>query len=185
MANSGAFRDALHSALMTELGGDARLKSYTATGWHAQISKLTSSPRGYEAAAAVGLSASERTLRGWLAETREPTAANRAKIAEAYDRMARRPWPREVESKTIEVSGIVAIGRKDKRDRGTDSAPFRVNGANAGFGRWRDVQRRWEAGDIDPVWLADEWFADLIEDDMGEFSDPPTFSGSTYTVVFQ
>jgi hypothetical protein len=64
--------------------------SYTAKSWHAQLRVLTGSSRGSAAADKVGLSVTQRTLLGWLAETNDPSAANRAKIAEAYDKL--RTW---------------------------------------------------------------------------------------------
>ena len=180
MANSDAFKDALYGAIMDATGGPVR-RSYTATGWHAQISKLTSSGRGYQAAERAGLSVSARQLTRWLAEEAEPNAANRDKIARAYSIM-RGEWPRAIESKTFEISGDVTI-KTDTRTRGSGMEPFRIDGANAGLGRWSDLRRRWESGELDASWLADEWFEALIEDDLGEMSDPPEFDGSSYTVV--
>lgn len=64
--------------------------SYTAKGWHAQLRALTGTARGSAAADRAGLSPTPRTVLGWLSETREPSPANRAKIAEAYG--ALRNW---------------------------------------------------------------------------------------------
>src|SRR5690242_14412648 len=83
---------AILAAIASAAGGQREYRSYTATGWHAQLSKLTSSDRGYAAAADVGLSATSRTLRAWLAEQQTPSPANQAKIRQAYERMAGR-WP--------------------------------------------------------------------------------------------
>lgn len=59
-------------------------RSYTAKGWHAQISALTRSARGSELADRAGLNPSARTLSTWLAEGRTPSRANQQRIAEAY-----------------------------------------------------------------------------------------------------
>lgn len=171
MANSDAFRDALWGAIT---GGNYR-RSYTATGWHAQISKLTSSSRGYQAAEQAGLSVSARQLTKWLAEEVEPKPENRAKIARAYAIM-RGEWPSDLEGKTVEIKGDVSI-QTDTRDR-----TFRIY-SGPGSGPWRDLKRRWESMELDAEWLANEWIYALIEDDIGEMSDPPSFTGSSYTVT--
>lgn len=65
--------------------------SLKAKGWHAQLSALTASARGYGAAAGAGLSASPRTLAAWLSEDRAPTKANQEKIAQAYESIRNAP----------------------------------------------------------------------------------------------
>jgi hypothetical protein len=174
VANSDAFKSALYGAVMAELGGPYR-KSYTATGWHAQISKLTSSDRGYQAAAAAGLSVSAKQLTKWLAEEVEPRPDNRAKIARAYSIM-RGEWTSDIEGKTVEITGDVSI-KTDTRDR-----TFRIY-SGPGSGPWRDLKRKWESGELDADWLTKTWLYALIEDDIGEMSDPPEFTGPSYTVV--
>jgi hypothetical protein len=154
-------------------------KSYTARGWHAQISRLTSSPRGYLAAEKAGLSVSHRTLVDWLAERRDPSPANQRLIAKAYQIMAGR-WPAEIERKQIEIFGSVKIGG-DERDRGTkNTAPLRVDGAPGG---WDRIRVAWEAGDVDPEDVEEWWIEDVLEADLGESSEPWEFPGSSYTVV--
>ncbi|MGQ0574352.1 MAG: hypothetical protein ACT4RN_09130 [Pseudonocardia sp.] len=59
--------------------------SYTAQSWHAQISALTKHSRGSELADRAGLDPTARTLSAWLSESRAPSKANRARIAEAYE----------------------------------------------------------------------------------------------------
>lgn len=155
-------------------------KSYTAKGWHAQISKLTSSPRGYQAAAKVGLSATERTLKDWLAERVEPNKRNQTLIDKAYQIMAGR-WPAEVESaRNIEISGVVKIGG-DSRNRGADGhAPLRIDGTVGDWGRMRDA---WNEGDVEADDF-EEWFIeDVLEADLGETSEPFEFPGTSYTVA--
>lgn len=58
--------------------------SYTAQGWHAQISALTRHGRGSDLADGAGLNPTARTLSAWLSQSREPSRANRERIAQAY-----------------------------------------------------------------------------------------------------
>jgi hypothetical protein len=59
-------------------------RAYSAKGWHAQLSKLTASPRGNAAADRAGLSPSRTTLRRWLSESQTPSRRNREAIERAY-----------------------------------------------------------------------------------------------------
>lgn len=154
-------------------------KSYTATGWHAQISKLTSSPRGYLAAEKAGLSVNHRTLVDWLAERREPNAENKGKIHKAYRMMAGR-WPTEIERRTVSISGKVRIG-DDERERGSKgNAALHIDGS---AGNWAQMKTAWNAGDVDEEEF-EEWFIeDVLEADLGDSSEPWEFPGSSYTVV--
>lgn len=157
-------------------------RSYTAKGWHAQISKLTSSPRGYEAAAKVGLSANERTLKDWLAERREPTKANQSLIDKAYRLMAGR-WPEEVERQRFDITGKVTIG-SDSRDRGRDGhAALTIDGSAAGGAGWANMREAWESGEVDAEEFEGWFIEDILEADLGEWSEPPEFDGSSYEVV--
>lgn len=154
-------------------------RSYTAQGWHAQISKLTSSPRGYLAAERAGLSVNHRTLVDWLAERRDPSAANQSKIARAYQIMAGR-WPEEIERQGVEITGLVRIGG-DERERGVPPhAPLRIDGSAGDWGRMR---RAWNEADVSADSF-EEWFIeDVLEADLGDSSEPWEFPGSAYTVV--
>lgn len=171
---------AILSAIAAAAGGQREYRSYTATGWHAQLSKLTSSDRGYAAAADVGLSATARTLRAWLAEQQAPSPANQRLIARAYERMAGR-WPAsQVEGKEVRISGRVVIGRDD-RERGTrGSAPLLVDSS---AGSWDSIRDMWQDGDADPDDVEDAFVADILEADLGETTEPWEFPGTNYTVV--
>lgn len=171
---------AILAAIAAAAGGQVRAyRTYTATGWHAQLSKLTSSPRGYTAAADVGLSATARTLRAWLAEAQAPSPANQRKIADAYQRMAGH-WPPGIENKDIRITGLVKIG-SDERDRGgRDGQPLLVDGSE---GSWDNIKAKWESGDPDPDEVEDDFVEDLVEADLGETTEPWEFPGSSYTVV--
>lgn len=171
--------EALLASLADAAGGTVGVRSsYTAKGWHAQISKLTSSDRGYLAAEKAGLSVTARTLRGWLAEETEPNAENRRKIAEAYGIMRGR-WPEEVERRQITIRGAVKIGN-DRRDRGTNGTSGLVIDGSAG--NWGELQRMWEEGDVAAQDFADQFVEDVLEADLGESSEPWEFPGTSYTV---
>lgn len=155
-----------------------RASSYQAKGWHAQLRQLTSSPRGYAAADDAGLSVSRKTLQRWLAESQSPSAENRARIADAYARMAGGFDP-NVARGTYAISGMVQTGN-DSRDRGNGShAPLRVD---ASQGDWTQIRRLWDEGALS----ADDWenlfISDVIEEDLGEGSDGWGFPGEGYKV---
>lgn len=184
MASSGTGHSlgrALVNAIAAAAGGTVGVrKSYTAKGWHAQISKLTSSPRGYLAAEAAGLSVTAKTLKGWLAEEVTPTAANQQKITAAYRAMAGR-WPAEIERRDVEIHGVVKQG-VDERTRGGDSAnaAFLIDGS---AGDWQNMRDAWNRGEVDPDDF-EEWFIeDVLEADIGEGTETWEFPGGTYTVV--
>ena len=161
--------------------GGRPLKSYDAKGWHAQISKLTSQPRGYAAAERAGLDVTPRTLRGWLSEATEPNAANRSKIAKAYDIMAGRTWNAAAETGQYEIRGLVQVGT-DVRDRGSKgTAPFRIDGSN---GQWNRIREHWLSGELTPDLAEDLFGEDVINEDVGESTEPWEFPGNYYEVTF-
>lgn len=179
--SGGSLGAALVAAIADAAGGTVGVRrSYTAKGWHAQISKLTSSPRGYQAAAAAGLSVNLRTLKDWLAERREPNAENRRRIADAYARMAGR-WPAGIERRQVRISGVVQIGR-DRRDRGSKgTSPLLVDGS---VGSWHRIRDAWEAGgDVNAEEIEEAFIEDVLEPDLGDSSEPWEFPGTSYTVV--
>lgn len=110
-----------------------------AKGWHAQISALTATPRGYESAIRAGLHVKQRrTLEGWLAQTIEPTSVNKRLINAAYRLMVGQ-WDDSVEHREYRIYGEIDSGdRKETREliidgRSGDWAPIRdayLNGAD-------------------------------------------------------
>lgn len=178
--NGSSFGEALINAVSAAAGGQVgEYRSYTAKGWHAQLSKLTSSGRGYQAAADVGLTATAKTLKGWLAEKVVPTPANRLKIAEAYALMAGH-WPPGVEGQDIRITGKVGIGG-DVRERGTaGKAAFLVDGS---VGSWQRIKDEWRTGDPDPEDIEGYFIEDLLEADLGEATEEWSLPGTSYTVV--
>lgn len=166
--------------LAAEMGGAPRKSTYTAKGWHAQISRLTATQAGYKAADRVGLDVTERTLRDWLAERREPSAANRALINKAYTLAGAGNWP-DWESKTFRIYGLVKQG-DDVRDRGLDSSPLRIEGTGAYASTWAAFRAEWESGGGMTEDDVEEHFSNVIVDDIGG-SVPWEFPGTSYTVT--
>lgn len=175
------FGAALINALASAAGGTVGYrKSYTAVGWHAQISKLTSSPRGYMAAEKAGLSVNHRTLVEWLAEKREPNAANQERIARAYSIMRGEPIEGMGQA-DIEIHGEVGMG-DDIRERGGSSgnAPLLIDGRQ---GDWRRIERAWNSGTPRADEIEEFFVVDVLEADLGEGSEPWEFPGNAYTVI--
>jgi len=159
--------------------GRGELRSYDAVGWHAQLRKLTSSPRGSKAADAVGLDVSARRLQLWLAGDVTPSKANRELIGKAYAAMAGR-FPRALMQHLFEIRGRVSFGRHDTRDRGAGgTAPLRVDGR---LGDWDRIEEAWEAGELDDDLWEELFVEDLLYEDLGEPSDEVGFPGGGYTV---
>lgn len=174
--------DSLGAALVdlaAALGGAPRKASYQAKGWHAQISRLTSTEAGYAAAERAGLSVNRRTLLNWLAEKSEPTADNRRKIAAAYERVAGR-WP-DWENADFRIYGTVKTGDdvRERGDKGTQ--PFLVETRDASPAQWAEFKQQWEAGGMTEDEVEDA-FVDIIEDAIPP-SDAWEFPGASYTVT--
>lgn len=162
-------------------GGRPRYTTYTAKGWHAQISKLTEQQRGYDAMARAGLDVTPRTLLGWLSESQAPSAANRTRIQTAYGLMAG-GWNSSSEKRMYVIHGQVKMG-SDTRNRGSGKvAPFRVNGAATNV-RWGRIEAEWNAGTMDPERAEELFVEDVIANDIGEGSDPWEFPGLDYTIT--
>lgn len=177
---------ALGDALLKAWGGTGRSRSYDAKGWHAQITKLTESQRGYDAMAAAGISITPETLIKWLTrDSRDtdfsPTASNQAKIRNAYEIMAGR-WRTANETRAYRIRGVVKIG-DDERDRGSNrSAPLLVNGNGGEWGRIRDA---WNTGTLSSD-DAEDWFVEDVignDDALADTSDTWEFPGSSYTIT--
>jgi hypothetical protein len=171
----GSFGAALR-ALIDAQGGT--YSTYQAKGWHAQLRELSGTERGRTAADAAGLSPSRRTYVAWLSEAQTPSAANRAKIAQAYERASRRSLPASMRSGTIEIRGQVAFG-PDVRDRGAKgTAPLRVD---ASYGDWDEFATVWEAGATDEE-LEEAFIEEIFEAEFGETTETVEFGGGAYTI---
>jgi hypothetical protein len=88
LVGMGEVREAARAAKRPPEG--ARLPSYRDKGWHAQFVRLTSTAAGREALGQ-HLRVTGPTMLAWLAEQREPTRANQAAIARAYEQRATDP----------------------------------------------------------------------------------------------
>jgi hypothetical protein len=156
--------------------GRGEMSTYRAKGWHAQLSKLTSSDRGSRAADAVGLDVSPTTLRRWLSETQAPSKANRELIERAYRAMAG-TFPRAaLQGHRFEITGRVTMGR-DSRVRGQDGhAPLRVEGSS---GDWSRIEEAWEDGELDDELFEEYFIEDVIYEDIGEGAGYMEFNGGT------
>lgn len=81
----GGYREVRFSGVNTEnVSKGAPLKSFKQKGWRAQFRKLSGTKRGRAALAAAGLSASGRTVRGWLSG-KTASRANQNRISEAFE----------------------------------------------------------------------------------------------------
>lgn len=163
---------ALGRALLDEWGG-GRKSTYTAKGWHAMLSKLTSSPRGYDAANAAGLDVTPRTLLGWLAEQASPSAANQRKIREAYDRMAGGYWDPANETRPYRIVGEIDSG---------DRVQNRALVINPARGDWQPIREAYERGELTEEKAEEMFIEHVIEEDIGEGSGGWGFPGGSYTV---
>lgn len=174
---------ALGRALL-DFWGEPRKRSYTATGWHAQVRKLTEHSRGSWAADQAGLDIKHRTLVDWLAERREPSPANKDAIDRAYQLLAGGIWDPANERHQYEIKGVVKTG-DDVRDRGHGrgrdyQAPLRIDGRE---GNWTRIREGFENGTIDEE-EAESWFIeDVIVEDIGDGSEGGwEFPGASYSV---
>ena len=165
-------------AAALQLGGRPRRKSYTAKGWHAQITKIVSSPVGYAAANAVGLSATKRTVLSWLSESATPSKANQQKIQEAYNVMAGR-FPSEMPYAEYRITGQVTLGDDSRYRGGLDSSPLLIDGP---AGDWGPIRSAWNSGHMTPEDFERLFIEYVIVEDLGEGSEPWMFDGSGYDV---
>ena len=173
--------------LYRQVSGDRPRRSYTATGWHAQLRALTETRAGLAAAAKVDLSPSRRTLLAWLAERQAPSVANRVKITQAYQ-MLRVGFNRSAVARDIKITGQVTFvnpnGRRDRRFRGRGgTAPLLVNGRDGDWGR--SIEPAWNSGERDTRIHETLFILDVIVPDIGEVSEGSwgsAFDGSWYEV---
>jgi hypothetical protein len=175
--HGGSLGEALLAYAELLAGPGGRLKSYTAKGWHAQISALTRTSRGYAAADAAGLDVTSRTLTGWLSQSVTPSKSNQEKIHQAYASLAGR-FPAALMDAVLSISGLVRTGQ-DERERGRGrNAPLRVDGSR---GDWSKIEEAWDEGRLTAELFEDLYASDVIEADIGG-SDGWSFPGNSYSV---
>ena len=117
---------ALNDLLRTQVTPRHRLSSYSARHWHAQLSQLTGTHRGYQALEIAGLDVTTDTLLKWLSDPEYNVRRSyRDLIHTAYENVAivpAEPIPDHVKNGQFEISGIVKTGN-DERERGTPGPP--------------------------------------------------------------
>ncbi|MCX4581173.1 hypothetical protein OHB41_50395 [Streptomyces sp. NBC_01571] len=174
---------ALNDLLRAQVTPRHRLASYSAKHWHAQLSQLTGTRRGYEALDTAGLDVRPDTLIKWLSDSEYNVRRSyRDLIHTAYENVAfvpAEPLPDTVKDGQFEISGLVKTGA-DERERGTRrAAPLRID---ASRGDWSDIEALWLAGDLRDDGFEDRFIDDIIIADIGEGTDGWEFSGSSYAV---
>ncbi|MFD9495189.1 hypothetical protein ACFWA1_27395 [Streptomyces sp. NPDC060005] len=178
----GSLGAALNDLLRTQVTPRHRLSTYSAKHWHAQLSQLTGTRRGYEALETAGLDIRPDTLIKWLSDPEYNVRRGyRDLIHTAYENVAfvpAEPLTDTVKNGQYEISGLVKTGN-DERERGTRrAAPLRID---ASRGDWSEIEALWLAGDLRDDYLEDH-FIEIIIDDIGEGTDGWEFSGSSYSV---
>jgi hypothetical protein len=174
---------ALGDLLRAQVTPRHRLSTYSAKHWHAQLSQLTATHRGYEALDAAGLDVRLDTLIKWLSDPEYNVRRSyRDLIHTAYENVAivpADPIPDHVKDGQFEISGLVKTGA-DERERGNRrAAPLRIDGSR---GDWSDIETLWLAGDLRDDDFEDRFIDDVIVADIGEGTDGWEFSGSSYSV---
>ena len=174
---------ALGDLLRSQVTARHRLSSYTAKHWHAQLSQLTGTRRGYQALEDAGLGVTTQTLINWLSDPEYNVRRSyRDIIHTAYENAAlvpADPIPDHFKRGQFEISGTVKTG-DDERDRGTrDAAPLRIDGTR---GRWDDIEALWLTGELTDDEFEDHFIDDVIVEDIGEGTDGWEFPGAVYAV---
>jgi hypothetical protein len=177
---SGDSLGAAIKALVASVSYGRARTSYTAKTIPAQLRALTGTVAGRAAADRAGLAPSRRTLLGWLSEQQAPNAANRARIREAYASL-QKGFNRAALQRDLRLSGVVATGPRDRRNRGADGhMPLLIDGS---AGNWDRIEQLWN-WDAVPSDFEDAFIYDVIREDdaLGEGSDGWDFPGSSYSV---
>jgi hypothetical protein len=179
----GSLGAALNDLLRAQVTPRHRLSSYNAKHWHAQLSQLTGTHRGYQALEEAGLDVTAKTLLNWLSDPEYNVRRSyRDLIHTAYENVAIVPAdriPDHVKDGQYEISGWVTTGT-DRRERGTrDAAPLRIDGMR---GDWDAIENLWLAGDLTDDEFEDHFIDDVIVADIGEGTDGWEFDGGSYSV---
>ncbi|MEU9372110.1 hypothetical protein AB0D71_47490 [Streptomyces avermitilis] len=181
--HGGSLGAALNDLLRAQVTPRHRLSTYNAKHWHAQLSQLTGTHRGYQALEEAGLDVTAKTLLNWLSDPEYNVRRSyRDLIHTAYENVAivpADPIPDHVKSGQYEISGWVTTGT-DRRERGTrDAAPLRIDGTR---GDWDAIEELWAAGELPDDEFEDHFIDDVIVQDIGEGTDGWEFDGGSYSV---
>ncbi|MGW6262632.1 hypothetical protein [Streptomyces sp. NPDC055085] len=174
---------ALNDLFRTQVVPRHRLSTYSAKHWHAQLSQLTGTRRGYEALDSAGLDVQPGTLIKWLSDPEYNVRRSyRDLIHTAYENVAivpAEPLTDTVKNGQYEISGLVKTGN-DERERGTPrAAPLRID---ASRGDWSEIERLWLAGELHDDGLEDLFLDEIIVADIGAGTDGWEFGGNSYSV---
>ncbi|MGI5414044.1 hypothetical protein ACQEV9_45560 [Streptomyces chartreusis] len=181
--HGGSLGAALNDLLRTQVTPRHRLSSYNAKHWHAQLSQLTGTHRGYQALEEAGLDVTVKTLINWLSDPEYNVRRSyRDLIHTAYENVAivpADPIPDRFKDGDFEISGWVTTGG-DRRQRGTRAAaPLRIDGRS---GDWSEIEALWMVGELTDDDFEDHFIDDVIVQDIGEGTDGWTFDGGSYAV---
>lgn len=166
-----------------------RLSTYHAKHWHAQLSQLTHTQRGWEALERAGLSVRPETLIKWLSDPEYNVRRGYVEtIHAAYESVAvvaADPIPQAFKNGQFEIKGLVKTGdderiRGELNENGRITAPLRIDGRS---GNWVEIERKWAEGELDDDSFEDDFIEYVVIEDIGEGTDGWGFPGSSYTVT--
>ncbi|MET8680045.1 hypothetical protein ABZW18_21290 [Streptomyces sp. NPDC004647] len=166
-----------------------RLSTYHAKHWHAQLSQLTHTRRGYEALERAGLTVRPETLIKWLSDPEYNVRRSYREIIHAsYENAAvipADPIPQSFKDGQFEITGWVKTGDDERfrgglNDTGRITAPLRIDGRS---GNWVEIERKWAAGELDDESFEDAFIEYVIIEDIGEGTEGWDFPGTSYTVT--
>ncbi|MGP4048881.1 hypothetical protein [Streptomyces sp. 2A115] len=166
-----------------------RLSSYHAKHWHAQLSQLTHTQRGWEALERAGLTVRPETLVKWLSDPEYNVRRSyQGIIHAAYENIAivpADPIPQPFKNGQFEIRGRVRTGDDDRirgelNEHGRIPAPLRIDGRS---GNWAEIERKWAEGELSDDAFEDDFVEYVIIEDIGEGTDGWEFPGSSYTVT--
>ncbi len=175
----------LGATLLAAWGGHFK-RSYTALGWHAQISKITEVAAGRAAADRAGLTVTHDTLIRWLKQAQEPSAENQRKISEAYGYLKGKPWEESHQTRRYSIHGVI-----DSGDR-IETRTLEIGLGDYEDARWDRIRKEYETGNPNPKKIEEYFIEDVISEDIGDTS-PRTngddlavngwaFPGPSYTI---
>ncbi|ALV39369.1 hypothetical protein PV332_14410 [Streptomyces scabiei] len=188
---TGGSLGAALNALLRDFGVEPmrRLSTYHAKHWHAQLSQLTNTQRGWEALERAGLTVRPETLIKWLSDPEYNVRRSyRETIHAAYESVAvvpADPIPQAFKNAQFEIRGRVVTGDDDRlrgvlNEHGRVTAPLRIDGRS---GNWVEIERKWADGELTDDAFEDDFIDYVIIEDIGEGTDGWEFPGSSYTVT--
>ncbi|MFJ5933901.1 transcriptional regulator [Streptomyces sp. NPDC093071] len=134
----------------------------TSRGLLARLHYLTTSPKALKAARAAGLTVTDRTLKAWLAGTRNPSKANLERIEQAYRTVRRHNVARHL-LKRLNSSGGTRV-EIHPLDQSQVSTPHRrtLEYRHINVRRWDHIVTAWTTSDSHA--LDDAWTTSVLPD---------------------